>query len=187
MGKNTERFEPLLRTEKQRGYDHDFLAHWEGNEFWDTLTIGERQRHPRTFTVEEEDVLSYNLSVGETHPLYVDPGYARRHAPRGTILAHPVFTTTIAFWFAQPGYQGSWIRTPGARNPFQRIDLRDRIHVGDRISLIHDNHDRFWRRGKGYMTCRLTLVDHEGREKALCHGTLILPSTREEVRRFAEA
>lgn len=184
---NTDRFRHLLRTQKQLGFDADFLARWEANEFWDSLVVGEKQRHSATFVVEEEDVLSYNLAVGETHPLFVDPEFARAHAPRGTILVHPVFTTTIAFWFAQPEAQGSWIRTPGARNPFQRIDYRERIHVGDRLSLVHQNWDRFWRRGKAYMIGQLSLVDQEGREKAVCHGTLILPPSKDDVRRFADA
>jgi len=84
MGRNTERWEHLLATEKQRTYDRDFLARWDANEFWDTLAIGEKRAHPNTFLVEEEDVLSYNLSVGENHPLFIDPDYARCHAPRGT-------------------------------------------------------------------------------------------------------
>lgn len=187
MSEKTKRFEHLLTTEKQKGYDREFLDNWEAIEFWDTLTVGEKRKHPKVFVVEEEDVLSYNLAVGETHPLFVDRDFARRHAPRGTIMVHPVFTTTIAFWFAQPDSQGSWIRTPGARNPFQRIDYRDRIHVGDRIHLVQENCDRFWRRDKAYMTTRVTLVDQDGREKAECLGTLILPSSRRDVGGFATA
>lgn len=184
---STERFEHLLKTEKQKSYDRDFLARWDAIEFWNELTVGEKQRHPKVFVVEEEDVLSYNRSIGETHPLFVDPEFARAHAPRGTILVHPVFTTTIAFWFAQPPTQGSWIRTPGSRNPFQRIEYKERIHVGDRISMIHENHDRFWRRDKGYMTTRIWFVDQDGREKAQCFGTLILPVGKTDVGAFVNA
>lgn len=187
MSAKTKRFEHLLTTEKQRTYNREFLDQWESIEVWSSLAVGEKTRHPKTFAIEEEDVLSYNLAVGETHPLYVDREFARRYAPRGTILVHPVFTTTIAFWFAQPPTQGSWIRTPGARNPFQRIDYRERIHIGDKLNMIQENCDRFWRRDKAYMTTKVTLVDQEGREKAECLGTLILPSTREEVRGFATA
>lgn len=187
MSSNTERFEHLLKTHKQRTYDHDFLARWDAIEYWDSLVIGEKRQHPDVFVVEQEDVLSYNLAVGETHPLYIDPEFARRHAPRGTILVHPVFTTTIAFWFAQPDTQGSWIRTPGSRNPFQRIEYRERIHVGDRLSIVHENYDRFWRRGKGYMTTRITILDQDGREKAQCLGTLILPENKQAVGAFATA
>ncbi len=187
MESQISRFEHLLVTKKQRDYDADFLKSWDRIEFWDTLVIGEKRRHPRSFLVEEEDVLSYNLALRETHPLFVDPEYARRFAPQGTILVHPVFTTTIAFWFAQPETQGSWIRTPGARNPFQRIEYSERIRVGDRIAAIHENHDRFWRRGKAYMTTKLTLLDADEREKAVCYGTLILPETKLDVERFVTA
>jgi acyl dehydratase len=184
---STERFEHLLTTAKQRAFDRDFLARWHEIEFWDTLQVGEPQRHPETFVVEEEDVLAYNLAVGETHPLYIDPAYARDHAPRKTVLAHPVFTTTIAFWFAQPDTQGSWIRTPGSRNPFQRIEYRERIHVGDRLSMIQENSDRFWRRDKSYVTTRLTIIDQDENIKAICDGTLILPPTRDEVACYVNA
>lgn len=178
---STKRFEHLLTTAKQKAFDRDFLAQWEAIEFWDTLTVGDPQRHPGVFVVEEEDVLSYNLSVGETDPLFIDPEYAKQHAPRGTILVHPVFTTTIAFWFAQPKTPGSWIRTPGSRNPFQKIEYTERIHVGDRLSVIQENHDRFWRRDKAYMTTRLSIIDHNEKLKAMCYGTLILPPSREAV------
>lgn len=117
MSKNTEVFEHLVQTERQRGFSRDFLATWEQCEFWNTVEVGNKQRSPRTFVVAEEDVLAYNKAIGETHPLYIDPEYARSHAPHGTVLVHPVFITTIAFWFAQPGSGGSWIRTPGRAIP----------------------------------------------------------------------
>lgn len=184
---NTARFEHLLTTAKQRDYNRDFLATFGDMEFWDTLTVGKKVRHPKTFVIEEEDVLSYNLAIGETHPLYIDPAYAKKHAPRGTILVHPIFTCTIGFWFAQPAAQGSWIRTPGSRNPFQRIQYRERFHVGDRISIVHENVDRFWRRDKAYMTCRIAFLDANDVEKAACDATLILPANREEVAKCVNA
>lgn len=184
---NTARFEHLLTTDKQRNYNRDFLATFGDMEFWDTLTVGQKVRHPKTFVIEEEDVLAYNLAIGETHPLYIDPEYARKHAPRGTILVHPVFTCTIGFWFAQPEAQGSWIRTPGSRNPFQGIQYRERFHVGDRISIVHENVDRFWRRDKAYMTCRITFLDGNDVEKAACDATLILPANRDEVAKCVNA
>ncbi|UAL10204.1 MaoC family dehydratase [Caulobacter segnis] len=187
MSANTKRFEHLLVTKKQQAYAGDFLSDWRDNELWEDLVVGQKRRHPEVFVVEEEDVLNYNRAIGETHPLYVDPEFARHHAPRGTILVHPVFTTTIGFWFAQPPVQGSWIRTPGARNPFQRIEYRERIHVGDHISLVQENHDRFVRRGKGYVTTHLSLRDQDDREKAACLGTLILPLNLDEVAAFATA
>lgn len=187
MSDNTHRFEHLLITEHQKDFNRDFLATWEECEFWNSADIGQRETCPGNFIVKEEDVLSYNRSIGETHPLFVDPEYARAFAPRGTVLVHPVFTTTVAFWFAQPNVQGSWIRTPGARNPFQRIEYKDRIHVGDRLTMVQENSDRFWRRDKAYITTHGVIYDQNGREKARVWGTLILPPNAEDVRYFATA
>ena len=186
MAGNTDRFEPMVQTDKQRHFERDFLATWEACEFWDTLEIGVMQPAPGTFRIEEEDVLSYNRALGETHPLFVDPDYARRHAPDGTVLIHPVFTTTIGFWFAQPGAQGSWIRTPGARNPFQRVEHRSRMRVGDRLTCWQENSDRFWRRGMAYITTHALIYDQNEDEKAELWGTLILPPSREHVRAFGD-
>jgi len=187
MSKNTEVFDHLVKTERQRGFSRDFLATWEDCEFWNTVEVGQMKQNPNTFVVKEEDVLAYNEALGETHPLFVDPDYARSHAPHGTILVHPVFITTIAFWFAQPGHSGSWIRTPGARNPFQHITFFDKIKVGDRLTQMQETSDRFWRRDKAYITTHSVLTDQNGRKKVEFWGTLILPPTIDDVRHFATA
>lgn len=184
---DTARFEPGVTTAKQRGFQRDFLAAWEDCEFWEEAAIGRRRRLPGEFVVEEEDVLAYNRALGETHPLYVDPEYARAHAPHGSLLVHPVFLTAVGFWLMQPGVQGSWIRTPGARNPFQRIDMHERLSIGERLSMIQENVDRFWRRGKAYITCYGLILNQNEVEKAELWSTLILPPSREDVRRYAEA
>tara|TARA_Y100000296_G_C5178172_1_gene261431 strand:- start:583 stop:1146 length:564 start_codon:yes stop_codon:yes gene_type:complete len=187
MSKNTEVFEHLVQTERQRGFSRDFLATWEQCEFWNTVEVGGLRQNPRTFVVQEEDVLAYNEALGETHPLFIDPEYARSHAPHGTVIVHPVFITTIAFWFAQPGDGGSWIRTPGARNPFQHIEIFDPIRVGDRLTQKQETSDRFWRRDKAYITTHSVLTDQNDRKKVEFWGTLILPPTADDVRPFATA
>ena len=181
------RFDPVITTERQRTFTRDFLATWDKNEFWDELMIGERRELPDRFEVQEEDVLAYNTALGETHPLYVDPEYARRHAPDGTVLVHPIFATTVVFWFSQPGTQGSWIRTPGARNPFQHFEIYGRLRVGDRLRMLQENSERFWRRDKAYVTTHALIQDHTGTTKVETWGTLILPSTYDAVRTYAEA
>ena len=181
------RFAPLMSTERQRSFPCDFLATWEQNEFWGELVIGELREAPGRFEVREEDVLAYNLAVGETHPLFVDPEYARGHAPGGTIVVHPIFATTVVFWFSQPGVQGSWIRTPGARNPFQRLEIHEPIRVGDRLRLLQENSERFWRRDKAYVTTHGFIQDQSGTTKVEVWGTLILPTTPDAVRHYAEA
>ncbi len=184
---STQRFEHLLTTAKQRAFDRDFLSRWDATEYWDTLVIGVSEQHPATFVVEEEDVLAYNIAVGEQHPLFIDPEFAKQHAPRGTLLVHPVFTTTVAFWFAQPPTQGSWIRTPGSRNPFQKIVFHERINIGDHLRVTQENSDRFWRRDKAYVTTQVSINDINGAPKAVCHGTLILPPDRDAVDRCVHA
>ncbi len=186
MSGNTERFEHLVETDKQRRFSRDFLATWENCEFWDRADIGRMRQAPGVFRVEEEDVLCYNRALGETHPLYVDPEYARRYAPNGTVLVHPVFTTTIGFWFSQPGIQGSWIRTPGARNPFQKVEIERPINVGDRLTMMQENSERFWRRGQAYITTHAIIYDQNDHRKAELWGTLILPPSRDDVRRFGD-
>lgn len=180
-----DRIRALAQTAKQREFEHDFLASWEEHVTWEEAPMRRPIADDRVFVVEEEDVLAYNRALGETDPLLVDPRHAREHAPDGTVLVHPLFTTTIAFWFATPGTSGSWIRTPGARNPFQRVEIHDRIQVGDRISVVHENSDRFIRRGQHYLTTHAALRDQHGTVKAEAWGTLILPPTREEARFFA--
>ncbi len=182
---NAERLKALAATAKQREFDHDFLAGWEGCITWEDAPVRQPMVYPRVFVVEEEDVLAYNRALGETDPLFVDPAYARDHAPHGTVLVHPVFITTIAFWLASKGSPMSWIRTPGARNPFQRIEVKRRLEVGDRLTMRQENSDRFIRRGKPYITTHATIIDEHGAEKAEIWATLILPPTREDVRRFA--
>lgn len=184
---NADRLAALAITRKQRESRHDFLAAWEGCIAWEDAPIRQPAVLPGEFVVEEEDVLAYNRALGETDPLFVDPEYAREHAPGGTVLVHLVFVTAIAFWLARPGNALSWICTPGARNPFQEIRVRERIRVGDRLTVVHENSDRFIRRGKPYITAHITLRDQHGTEKVEFRGTLILPRTREDIRRIATA
>lgn len=179
------RIEHLFRTAKQRAFDSDFLASWADHVTWKDAPMHDLVRLDGVFGVEEEDVVAYNLALGETHPLMIDPEYARQH--RGSVIVHPVFITAIAFWLARPGTPASWIRTPGARNPFQRIEIVDRIEVGDRISADHQNVDRFIRRGNHYLTARFSLRDERDQLKAECYATLILPPDGADVERFAKA
>lgn len=184
---NADRIAAMATTTKQREFEHDFLASWEEHVTWEDAPMRQLVELPGEFVVEEEDVLAYNLALGETDPLLVDPDHARAHAPDGTVLVHPIFTTTVAFWLARPGGPMSWIRTPGARNPFQRVSIRDRIKVGDRLRMRQENSDRFVRRGKPYLTTHAFLHDQHGTEKAELWATLILPATAAEVARFATA
>ena len=177
---------PYLETEKQRAFDRDFIAGWAGCETWDSVAIGVPSRVATEYVVEEEDVLSYNLAVGETDPLMVDPEYARRHSPTGQLVAHPLFLTAVIFYCIGPEGPGSWIRTPGARNPFQRMEILELVVVGETLTLTTQSVDRWIRRGMHYLT-NLNEVYSGPTLKARSRATLILPPTREDVRAFASA
>lgn len=70
---NAQRLAALATTRKQREFDHDFLASWEGCITWEDAPIGQPAVLPGEFVVEEEDVLAYNRALGETDPLFIDP------------------------------------------------------------------------------------------------------------------
>lgn len=184
---NAERLAALARTAKQRAFDGDFVATWEDHVTWDTAVMREPVQVPGEFVVEEEDVLAYNRALGETDPLLVDPDHAREHAPGGSVVAHPLFATAVAFWLARPGTVCSWIRTPGARNPFQHLQIHDPLRVGDRLTATMENSDRFVRRGHHYLTAHVVARDQHGTVKIEFSATLILPADRDEARRFATA
>lgn len=183
---NAERLTAMAHTTKQREYARDFLATWLDHVTWDRAPMRQTVRLPGEFIVEEEDVLAYNRALGETDPLLVDPEYAGEHAPGGTVVVHPLFTTSIGFFLA-PGTPLSWTRTPGARNPFQRVEIREPIQVGDRLSLTAENTDRYIRRGKHYLSAHVVMSNQHGDVKAESWATLILPANQDEARVFAHA
>jgi acyl dehydratase len=186
MTVGVERIEPYLETEKQRTFERDFLTGWERLETWNGVAIGERVPTGREFVVVKEDVLSFNHAVGETDPLFVDADYARTHSPTGQLLVHPLFLTTVIFWCTGAEGPGSWIRTPGARNPFQRMELLEPIVAGETLTVITTTVDRWLRRDMHYLT-NLNEVYAGETLKARSWATLILPPTLEDVRGFAEA
>jgi len=184
-GRVATRVGEYLETRKQRRFPRDFIEGWEDYETWDTVEIGRSNESSRRFVVAEEDVLSYNRALGETDPLMVDPDYAREHSPTGRIVAHPLFLTTIIFFVSTEGI-GTWVRTPGARNPGQRIEILEPVQVGDEVEVTSATVDRWIRRDKHYITS-LSEFSVDGRLVARWWGTLIIPPTREAVRAFAEA
>lgn len=180
------RVERYLETEKQRAFESDFLAGWERYETWSEVEVGSMRPAAREFPVTEEDVLAYNHAAGETDPLMVDPTFARVHSPTGEIVAHPLFLTAVIFYATSPDGPGSWIRTPGARNPFQRMEILEPVRIGEVLSVTTGTVDRFIRRGKHYLT-NLNEVRAGEVLKARAWATLILPPDREAVRVFATA
>src|SRR3981189_655951 len=133
------RLDRFVETEKQRHFSRDFMIGWEAYETWDEATVGQSGLAQRTFVITEEDILDYNRACGETDPLMIDPAFARQHPPTGELLQHPKFVTTIAFYSLGEKGIGTWIRTPGARNP--PAAHRDIRTVPLRRNHLHDHHD----------------------------------------------
>ncbi len=77
------RLKNYIETEKQQKFFSDFLAGWENYETWDQATVGDSGPAQRTFTITEEDIVSYNKSCGETDPLLVDSRLCEGKLPDG--------------------------------------------------------------------------------------------------------
>lgn len=178
------RFDRLARyatTRKQQEFEWDFTQGVGRYEAWDEITVGERAPGARTFTVCEEDILAFNLSALETDPLLTDPGYAAQH---GGLVQHPLFLVQVAFYCIDTGI-GSWIRSPGARNPGQSIELFEPFRPGEEITATITHWDKWIRRGNHYMEDKVELHNQDGVLKAIWFVRLLLPPSRAELERFA--
>ena len=102
-------------TEKQQHFESNFLKDVEKYETWDSVEIGRAFPGKLKFKVKQEDVLHYNVAMGETDPLMVDAKAAAEMSPTGELIQHPLFIVQVAFYCIENG-PGSWIRSPGARN-----------------------------------------------------------------------
>ena len=181
------RLDRYIGTEKQKHFPRDFMVGWEAYETWDQATVGQSGIGQRSFEIREEDILDYNRACGETDPSMVDPAYARQHSPTGELLQHPVFVTTIAFYSLGEKGIGTWIRTPGARNPQQRIEIVEPFRYGEIIATTATTTDKFTQRGKPYLQMLLEFHNERDVLKARWWCSLILPETRADVARFANA
>jgi acyl dehydratase len=181
------RLDAYIETEKQRHFSRDFMIGWENYETWEQATVGDSGPALRTFRIAEEDIVSYNRACGETDPLMIDPVYARQNSPTGEVLQHPVFVTTIAFYSLGEKGIGTWIRTPGARNPQQRIEIIEPFRYGEVITTTVTTADKFVQRNKPYLQMLLDFRNEKGVLKARWWCSLILPETQADVARFANA
>ena len=122
-------------TQKQKNFTPDFLdaSQIENYEFWDEVQIGEESEIPTKFEVKAEDLKAFAAGVPDDNPFFYDEEYAKQCGHDG-IVAHPLFVTQSRFYLLQGGH-GSWLRTPGARNPGQIIEYFDPIRVGDILTL----------------------------------------------------
>jgi len=182
-----ERLEQYISTDKQHHFPKDFLSDWERYETWEQATVGQCGPAQRVFEIKAEDIVAYNRACGETDPLMIDPELAEKLSPTGQVLQHPIFVTAIAFYSLGETGIGTWIRTPGARNPHQDIEIFEPFRYGERITTTVTTHDKFVQRGKPYLQMKLDFHNELKVLKARWYCSLILPATQADVARFANA
>ena len=164
-------------TPRMDAFEWDFTRDVEVYETWDEIRIGDRATAQNTFEVTAEDIRYFNRSCLETEPAMFDD-----EAP----VAHPLFPVMVTFWCIGTGI-GSWIRSPGARNPGQRILFHDTYRPGDVITATITHHDKWIRRGHHYMEDLVDLHDQHGTLKTQWWVRLLLPPNRAAVQAFADA
>lgn len=182
-----QNFERFFRTEKQRQFDTDFFKDAEQYETWDEIDFESQEEIPgeRTFLIKAEDMKFYAEAVLDDNPLMNDEEYAK-NSPYGGLVPHPLFITQMGFWCIGVKGRGNWVRTPGARNPGQHIELYEPFRVGETIRVMMRPHDRYIKRGKYYLQYRADFYNQDDVKKASCIATLILPKTKADIRKFLE-
>lgn len=177
------RLKNFMTTEKQRSFDTDFRRDVEVYEVWDELEVGRTSKGAQTYLVKEEDILAWNSSTAEDDPLLMDPEAARA-AGHEHVIAHPLFPVQIAFYCVEKG-ASSWLRSPGAYNPGQKLVFNEPFKVGEEITLTITLVDKWIRRGKHFLTDRYDYHNQDGTLKAIWYATLIVPKDRAELMRIA--
>jgi len=177
--------EKYFKTEKQRIFSTDFFSNADKYEVWDEIDFSDIKEveGENKFEIKAEDLIYYAEAIEDNNPLMIDEEYAK-NSPYGGLVAHPLFSTTICFWCVGVGGKGNWIRTPGARNPGQVIEIYDELKVGETITLKIKPHDRYIKRGKCYLTYQMDLYNQDNVLKYRMYATLILPRTREDIKKF---
>jgi acyl dehydratase len=138
-----------------------------------------------TFLIQAEDMKAYADGVLDNNHLMIDEEYAN-NSPYGELVPHPLFLVQITFWCIGTKGRGNWIRTPGARNPGQHIELYEPFRVGETIHIKMRPHDRFIKRDKYYLQYKVDFYNQDNVKKAMWILSLILPRTKEDIKKFVE-
>ncbi|MFX0200464.1 MAG: MaoC family dehydratase [Candidatus Hodarchaeota archaeon] len=180
-------FERFFKTEKQKQFGTDFFADAEDYEAWEEIHFGSQEEIPgeQTFVITAEDMKAYAEGVLDNNPLMIDEEYAK-NSPYGELVPHPLFLVQIGFWCIGIKGRGNWIRTPGARNPGQEIEIYEPFRVGETIHIKMRPHDRYIKRQKYYLKYKVDYYNQDNVKKAMWILTLILPRTKEDIRKFIE-
>ncbi len=173
------RIEDFLKTEKQRTFEHDFFKRADEYEKWEDVDFDGVFEMDRTFTVEVEDIKAYSEGILDDNPLFNDEAAAAA-GPYGGLVGHPLFLTPIAFWLTGDAGPGSWVRTPGAINPGQKIEFYEHIRPGDTLRARSRFHDKWLKRGKRYLTYLTEYTNQRDELVARWWATLILPTSRSD-------
>jgi acyl dehydratase len=177
--------EQFFKTEKQRQFDTDFFKGAENYEAWDEIDFDSQEEIPgeQTFTIKAEDMKFYAEAALDDNPLMHDEELAKKSA-YGQLMPHPLFITQIGFWCIGVKGRGNWVRTPGARNPGQDIEIFEPFRVGETIHIKMRPHDRYIKRGKYYLQYKADFYNQDDVKKASWIATLILPKTRADIKKF---
>lgn len=178
-------FSKYFRTEKHGQFSTDFFTNAENYEVWDEIDFSNLQEveGENTFEIKAEDLTFYAEGCLDDNPLMIDEDYAKKSA-YGGLVAHPIFLASICFWCVGVKGKGNWIRTPGARNPGQHIEIYEYFKVGETIRVKIKPHDRYIKRGKCYLKYQMDAYNQDDVLKCRMYATLILPRTREDIRKF---
>jgi acyl dehydratase len=180
-------FERFFKTEKQKQFSTDFFRDAEEYEVWDEIDFEFEEEIPgeQTFQIKAEDMKAYAEGVLDNNPLMIDEGYAK-NSNYGELVPHPLFLVQIAFWCIGTKGGGNWIRTPGARNPGQHIELFDPFRIGETIHIKMRPYDRFIKRDKYYLEYKIDFYNQDDVKKATWILALILPKTKADIKKFVE-
>jgi acyl dehydratase len=184
---NRVNFDRFFKTEKQRQFNTDFFRDAEEYEAWDDIDFETQEEilGENTFLIQAEDMKAYADGVLDNNRLMIDEEYAS-NSPYGELVPHPLFLTQITFWCIGTKGRGNWIRTPGARNPGQHIELYEPFRVGETIHIKMRPYDRFIKRGKYYLQYKIDFYNQDSVKKAMWILSLILPRTKEDIKKFVE-
>ncbi|MCP4372764.1 MAG: MaoC family dehydratase [Deltaproteobacteria bacterium] len=180
-------FERFFTTEKQREFVTDFTEDAEHYESWEEINFDSQEEIPgeQTFTIKAEDMKAYAEAVLDDNPLMNDEEFAKS-SPYGELVPHPLFLVQMGFWCIGVKGGGNWIRTPGARNPGQHIELYEPFRIGETIHIKMKPYDRYIKRQKYYLKYKVDYYNQDDVKKAVWILTLILPKTKEDILKFVE-
>jgi acyl dehydratase len=179
--------EKFFTTEKHRQFGTDFFLDADAYESWDEIDFASEEEIPgeQMFLVTAEDMKAYAAGALDDNPLMTDEDQARK-SEYGELVPHPIFLIQIAFWCIGTQGRGNWIRTPGSRNPGQEIEFYEPFRVGEVIHIKMKPYDRYIKRSKYYLKYKVDFYNQNDVKKATWIITLILPKTKEDIKKFVQ-